>query len=139
MTKKREFEMPLAELLDRMTITQIKTVLKAGDTESYTKELKKLRSDIGSAIEESKLSVTAEFLQYVVILSQINLHIWHNKDKMQECIGDEAKYLQLLKHAHQLNGYRNKIKNVLLGLEGKLDISQLRSNFETDGLKLELI
>ena len=39
-----------------------------------------------------------------------------------------------LKMAHQLNGYRNQIKNKLLTIENINDESQLRDNTEVDGL-----
>ena len=136
---KREFMLPLAELIDRMTITQIKTVLAQGGKDDFLRELERLRNDIDGIIMEKGINITAELLQSVVILSQLNLHIWKNKDEMQKVMDRESEYMQLLKHAHQLNGYRNNIKNSLLKLEGHVDQSQVRSNFEVDGLKLDLI
>lgn len=137
--RQREFLLSLAELIDRMTITQIKTVLVPGDKEDFLRELERLRSDIDGIIAERGIEFTGEVLQSVIILSQLNLHIWKNKDEMQKVVGRDSEYLQLLKHAHQLNGYRNSIKNSLLKLEVHVDQSQVRSNFEVDGLKLDLI
>jgi len=135
----REFLLSLAELIDRMTITQIKTVRLSDGKEDFLKELRSLRSDIDDIISEKGIKLTGEVLQSVIILSQLNLHIWINKDEMQKVIDREGEYLKLLKYAHQLNGYRNNIKNSLLKLEGTIDQSQVRSNFEVDGLRLDLI
>ena len=135
----REFLLSLAELIDRMTITQIKTVRISEGKEDFLKELRSLRSDIDDIISEKGIKLTGEVLQSVIILSQLNLHIWINKDEMQKVIDREDEYLKLLKYAHQLNGYRNNIKNSLLKLEGAIDQSQVRSNFEVDGLRLDLI
>ena len=60
----------------------------------------------------------------------MNLHIWNNKDLMQDNLENDEEYLKLLKLAHQLNGIRNKMKNQLLDIEGTKDESQKKSNFE---------
>jgi hypothetical protein len=62
----------------------------------------------------------------------MNLHIWHNKDLMQT---DETRYNDLLKFAHQLNGIRNQMKNILMEETGDREKSAQRSNFNTDGLE----
>jgi hypothetical protein len=81
--------------------------------------------------------IDAKFLRLVSQLSQLNLMIWQNKEKMQNHLEDEDTYLKLLKHAHQLNGYRNQIKNALTLIEGGEDKSAYKSNFETDGLEID--
>ena len=57
---------------------------------------------------------------------------------MQANLENETEYLKLLKMAHQLNGIRNSIKNYLVELEGGVEESHKRSNFETDGLDWNL-
>ena len=57
---------------------------------------------------------------------------------MQENPQNEEEYLRLLKLSHQLNGFRNQLKNQLLLAEGISDKSQVRSNFETDGLNFKM-
>ena len=51
---------------------------------------------------------------------------------MQE---DQERYDELLKLAHQINGVRNRLKNLLLEEFGDKEKSLLRSNFDTDGLE----
>jgi hypothetical protein len=136
---KRAFNLPLAELLDRLTITQIKLVMFSGDKSSYLSEIKKIEHDIDQIISENLISVDSALIKNIIALSQINLHIWNNKDQMQTVIDKEGEYLALLKFAHQLNGFRNKIKNkILLKESGASEPSNQKSNFETDGLNLEI-
>ena len=68
----------------------------------------------------------------IVVIAQMNVHIWYNKDRMQEV---PEKYLELLKFAHQLNELRNQIKNLLLEEAGDRGKSAQRTNFNTDGLE----
>lgn len=130
----RQFLPPLAELIDRMTITQIKLALLRSGKKDFSTELKKLSHDIDLIIQENNILINSSVIQSVIILAQMNLHIWYNKDQMQSNLDNEAEYLRLLKLAHQLNGLRNQVKNSLLDLEGIQDQSQKRSNLETDGL-----
>ena len=95
----RKFVLPAAELIDRLSVDQIKEML-FDDNSSITDE--------------------------------INVHIWYLKDKMQE---NEDRYDDLLKLAHQINGVRNRMKNLLLEEFGDKEKSLIRSNFDTDGLK----
>ena len=62
----------------------------------------------------------------------MNVHIWNNKDKMK---AEPEEYDEHLKLAHQLNGLRNQMKNLLLEESGERDKSSERTNFDTDGLE----
>jgi len=134
----RQFLPPLAELIDRLTITQIKLVLIKDGKNDFLEEIKKLNYDINLIIKEKSLPLSSDLIQMITIIAQMNLHIWYNKDKMQQNLKNEDIYLQSLKLAHQLNGYRNRMKNKLLALEDIKDEGQVRSNFETDGLNWDI-
>jgi GDP-L-fucose synthase len=131
-SKKRQFLLPLAELIDRLTIGQIKEVLIPEDKKSYAQEMQKLAHDIDLMIEEGELKLSARLIRIIIVLSQMNLHIWFNKDKM---LKDPDHYLELLKFSHQLNGIRNQMKNLLLEEEGDKEKSAIRTNFNTDNLE----
>ena len=62
----------------------------------------------------------------------MNVHIWYNKDKMKY---DANRYDKHLKLAHQLNGLRNQMKNLLLEESGEVEKGLERTNFDTDGLE----
>jgi hypothetical protein len=137
-SKSRQFLPPLSEIIDRMTVTQIKLNLIENGKADFEAELRRLSNDIDIILGEKDIPASSELIYSIVMLSQLNLHIWQNKDEMQLNLENEPNYLSLLKRAHQLNGYRNQIKNRILLLEGIQDASQVRSNFETDGLNFEL-
>lgn len=129
----REFVLPITELIDRLTIDQIKEVLidyKKND-KSLSNEIKKLEHDIDLIINERDLKLSARTIRIIIVISQMNLHIWYNKDKMQK---DKEHYNEILKFAHQLNGIRNQMKNLLLEETGDKEKSSIRTNFNTDDL-----
>ena len=135
----RKFLPTLSDLIDRLTITQIK-IIKSGT--SKNDELKKesidLQHDIDMIIKEKESNTNAGLIKDSVAIAAINLEIWNTKDKMQENLENEGEYLRLLKLAHQLNGYRNRIKNNVNESFGELNESTKRTNFETDGLDIDL-
>jgi len=130
----RQFVLPLSELIDRLTINHIKLVKTNVENSGYIDEINKISSDMDKLIVSNNMSLNAKIIRMIIILSQINLHIWNNKDEMQRNLDNEKEYMKFLKLSHQLNGIRNKIRNILLDEEGISDIGHVRSNFETDGL-----
>ncbi len=130
----RQFLPSMSELIDRLSVTQIKINTLDSDPVDFIKEVDKIKNDIDLIISEKNLKFSSELVVSIVLISQLNLHIWNNKDEMQLNLNNEETYLALLKRAHQFNGYRNQIKNRILELEGIQDRSQMKSNFETDGL-----
>ena len=136
----RQFLPPMSELIDRMTVTQIKLALLKNNKDSFIEEISKLEHDIDLIIDSNNIKLDSRLIRIIIVLSQMNLHIWQNKDKMQDKLGDnqEKEYLALLKLSHQLNGIRNRMKNALLEIEDVQDKSQIRSNFETDGLDWDI-
>jgi len=130
-SKERKYVVPFAELVDRLAVDQIKEVLFDEGKASYAAEMEILQHDIDLLITERGIPLTAKLLRIIVALSQLNLHIWLLKDRMQV---ESDKYDELLKLAHQLNGIRNRMKNLLLEEAGDREKSAQRSNVGTDGL-----
>ena len=133
----REILPNLSELIDRMTISQIKIIKLENDKSDFKNELLKISNDVVLLLNEGKNIIDAKFLRLVSQLSQLNLMIWQNKEKMQNHLEDEDTYLKHLNQAHQLNGYRNQLKNALTLIEGGEDKSAYKINFETDGLEID--
>lgn len=121
-----------ADLIDQLTIDQIKEVLKPENKDSYAGEMKKIAHDIDMLIEEKQLKLSARMIRIIIALAQLNLHIWNRKDKMQQ---DSEHYSDLLKLSHQLNGLRNQMKNLILEEAGYKEASARKTNFNTDGLE----
>jgi len=128
----RHFLPSFSELVDRLTVDQIKEVLLSDRSEEISKEIQAICKDIDVMIEQKQISISSRFIRIIVIIAQMNVHIWYNKDKVK---AEPEKYNEHLKLAHQLNGLRNQMKNLLLEESGERDKSSERTNFDTDGLE----
>ena len=129
---KRLFLPAFAELVDRVSVNQIKEVLLPDIKHAIEEEMDKLCHDIDLLIGERDIKLSSRYIRIIIALSQMNLHIWYLKDRMQV---ELEKYEELLKLAHQLNGIRNQLKNMLLEECEDKEKSDQRTNFNTDGLK----
>ena len=128
---RRQFLPAFAELLDRLTVDQIKEVLLPNMQTDIAEEMNKICNDIDLLIEERHLKITSRLIRIIIAIAQMNLHIWKLKDDMQ---AHPKKYDELLKLAHQLNGIRNQLKNILLEEAGDKEKSAQRTNFNIDEL-----
>ena len=109
MSKERKYLPTLAELIDRLSISQLKEVFITEHKEEYAQEIADIVNDIQICIESGTEPVTAETIRAIVVLSQMNLHIWHNESNYRRGIKD-GNNLEL---THGLNGIRNTAKNVI--------------------------
>ena len=105
---KRKYLPTLSELIDRLSIAQLKEVFISEHKEEYAKEIKDIMHDINLE------GVDAELIRSVVVLSQMNLHIWHNESNYRNGIKD-GNDLEL---THGLYGIRNTAKNKIQEIDG---------------------
>ena len=112
--KKRKYVPTLAELVDRLSISQLKEVFITEHKEEYAQEIKDIIHDIQLILEEGKEPINAETIRAIVVLSQMNLHIWHNESNYRKGIKD-GNNLEL---THGLNGIRNTAKNKIQEIVG---------------------
>jgi hypothetical protein len=110
----RKYLPTLSELVDRLSIVQLKEVFIAEHKEEYAKEIADIVHDIQLYLKESKEPITAETIRAIVVLSQMNLHIWHNESNYRKGIKD-GNNLEL---THGLNGIRNIAKNKIQEVMG---------------------
>ncbi len=129
----RKYLPTLTDLVDSLTINQIKEIKFHDKKTAYAEEINKICHDIDLIIDEKEIKINSKLIRVIIILAQLNLYIWENKDRMQK--EDSENYLKLLKHAHQLNGIRNTIKNKISEMAGDNDPGKKRTNIETDDLK----
>ncbi len=108
----RKYLPTLAELIDRLSIAQLKEVFLSEHKEEYASEIKDILHDINLLVEDSKVS--AETIRAIVVLAQMNLHIWHNEAEARK--GNNAGENLLLTHG--LNGIRNTAKNKIQEIVG---------------------
>jgi len=111
--KARKYLPTLSELIDRLSIAQLKEVFIADHKEEYAKEIKDIVHDIQMCLEEGD-PVSAETVRAIVVHSQMNLHIWHNESNYRKGIKD-GNDLEL---THGLNGIRNTAKNKIQEILG---------------------
>ena len=102
----RKYLPTLAELIDRLSIIQLKEVFIKEHKEEYAKEIKDIVHDIDQLIDKEK--PTGEMIRAIIVLAQMNLHIWHNETKYRAGEGDGNLGL-----THGLNGIRNTAKNII--------------------------
>lgn len=109
----RKYLPTLAELVDRLSISQLKEVFIPQHKEEYSQEIKDIVHDIQVLLDSSE-KVSAETIRAIVVLSQMNLHIWHNESNYRKGIKD-GNNLEL---THGLNGIRNTAKNKIQEIVG---------------------
>ena len=110
----RKYLPTLSELIDRLSIVQLKEVFISENKAEYAKEISDILHDIQKHIDENNAEITAEVIRAVVVLSQMNLHIWHNETNYRKGIKD-GNNLEL---THGLNGIRNTAKNKIQEVVG---------------------
>jgi len=98
----RKYLPTLSELIDRLSIVQLKEVFISEHKEEYAQEIADICHDIEILLPES-----ADFIRATIVLAQMNLHIWHNETNYRKGIKD-GNNLEL---THGLNGIRNTAKN----------------------------
>tara|TARA_R110000796_G_scaffold133882_1_gene249536 strand:+ start:115 stop:519 length:405 start_codon:yes stop_codon:yes gene_type:complete len=109
----RKYLPTLSELVDRLSIAQLKEVFISEHKEEYAQEIKDILHDIDILLPKSE-GIDAEMIRAIVVLSQMNLHIWHNESNYRKGIKD-GNNLEL---THGLNGIRNTAKNKIQEVVG---------------------
>ncbi len=109
----RKYLPTLAELIDRLSIAQLKEVFIAEHKEEYAKEIQDILHDIDLELQNGE-ALTADTIRAIIVLSQMNLHIWHNESNYRKGIKD-GNNLEL---THGLNGIRNTAKNKIQEIVG---------------------
>jgi hypothetical protein len=112
--KERKYLPTLSELIDRLSIVQLKEVFIPEHKNEYAKEIADIVYDIQAHINENKSEITAETIRAIIVLSQMNLHIWHNESNYRKGIKD-GNNLEL---THGINGIRNTAKNKIQEIVG---------------------
>tara|TARA_R110002110_G_scaffold43738_3_gene135348 strand:+ start:459 stop:872 length:414 start_codon:yes stop_codon:yes gene_type:complete len=113
-TKSRKYLPTFSELIDRLSIAQLKEVFIPEHKTEYAEEISDIIHDINLIIENNDAIITGETIRAIVVLSQMNLHIWHNESNYRKGIKD-GNDLEL---THGLNGIRNTSKNKIQEVVG---------------------
>ena len=119
----RRYLPTLSELVDRLSIAQLKEVFIQEHKEEYAKEIADIVHDIELLLNAQQANLSGETVRAIVVLAQMNLHIWHNESEVRKGIGDGN-----LELTHGLNGIRNTAKNKIQEVVGG------RKDYKTDCL-----
>ena len=103
--KLRKYLPTISELIDRLSIIQLKEVFILEHKEEYAQEIKDIVHDL------NELGLDGKMIRAIIVLSQMNLHIWHNETEYRKGEGDGNLGL-----THGLNGIRNTAKNKIQDL-----------------------
>ena len=103
----RKYLPTLSELIDRLSIAQLKEVFITEHKDEYADEINDIIHDINLELSEKSGILKGEDIRAIVVLAQMNLHIWHNESNYRKGIKD-GNNLEL---THGLNGIRNTAKN----------------------------
>ena len=117
----RKYLPTVSELIDRLSIIQLKEVFITEHKEEYAKEIKDIVHDL------DELGLDGKMIRAIIVLSQMNLHIWHNESNYRKGIKD-GNNLEL---THGLNGIRNTAKNKIQ------ELSAGRKDYKIDCLAAE--
>lgn len=125
----RKYLPTLSELIDRLTITQLKEVKIPEHKEQYAQEIADIVHDIQLVLDEhmwkNQQHIDAKMIRDIVVLAQMNAHIWVNETNFRSGIKD-GNNLEL---SHGLNGIRNTAKNKIQAKFGG------RKDFKVDNVK----
>ncbi len=114
MSTERKYLPTLSELVDRLSITQLKEVFITDHKDEYGQEISDILHDIDLILANLDDKIDGKTVRAIVVLAQMNLHIWHNESNYRKGIKD-GNDLEL---THGLNGIRNVAKNRIQELNG---------------------
>jgi len=109
----RRYQHTLGDLIDRLSIVQLKEVFIPEHKAEYSQEIADIVHDIQVILNDTNAKITAETIRAIVVVSQMNLHIWHNESAYRR--GMKEGDLAL---THGLNGIRNTGKNKIQEIVG---------------------
>ena len=114
----RKYLPTLAELIDRLSIIQLKVIFLPGQADAYNAERELIEHDIDLLLADKKLA--ANDVRAIMVIMLANSTIWANESKARQGGDDQDK---LLKFTHSINGLRNQAKNIIAsGASERIDI-----------------
>ena len=109
----RKYLPTLGELIDRLSIVQLKEVKIPQHKEEFSKEISDIVHDINEVLKQ-KDKIDGEFIRAVIVLSQMNTHIWYNESDVRNGVKGSDNLLL----THGLNGIRNTAINKIMEVVG---------------------
>ena len=116
---KRAYVPTLAELVDRLSICQLKAIFIPEHSETYKEEMALIEHDISLILDQLSIEgnrINGEAVRAICLIQLTNRYIWENESKARQGGSDQDK---LLKLTHSINGVRNTAKNALARATGE--------------------
>jgi hypothetical protein len=104
----RKYLPTLAELIDRLSIVQLKAIFIAENRAAYLEERALIEHDIEQLLQGKQFG--ALDIRAIMAIMLTNRFIWENESRARAGSNDQDKLLRL---THSVNGARNTAKNVL--------------------------
>lgn len=117
----------LAELIDRLSIVQLKQIFIPEHAVEYGEEAMLIEHDIDLLLADKRIN--ARVVRAILLTMLANRVIWENESKARLGGSEQDK---LLKFTHSINGIRNQAKNIIAEMDGG------RKDFKLDCLAAEL-
>ena len=111
---KRKWLPTLGELIDRLSIHQLKEVFIPENKKNYASEMQDMVHDINMILKEHKGEITGDVIRAIVVLSQMNALIWYIESQVRK--GEKGSDNLMLTHG--LNGIRNTAINKIMEVVG---------------------
>ena len=112
MSEDRKYLPTISELIDRLSIIQLKEVFITEHKDEYAKEIKDIVHDLNLLMNWEK--PTGEMIRAIIVLAQMNTHIWYNESDVRNGVKGSDNLLL----THGLNGIRNTAKNYITDILG---------------------
>jgi hypothetical protein len=113
-SKQRKFLPTLGELIDRLSIHQLKEVFIPENKKNYAEEMNDIVHDIDLILKEKDVNLDGDIIRAIIVLSQMNAHIWYNESQVRK--GEKGSDNLMLTHG--LNGIRNTAINKIMEVVG---------------------
>lgn len=128
----RKIKYNLSDLIDRLSIDQIKQIEFEKSAKEYENSLNKIMTSINIDLQKKNYKVNDLIINLLIALSQINLYIWFLRKDIAKKRKSNSKAIKL---SHQLNAIRNQLKNKLLNeLNKDKDSTQRKTNTNREDL-----
>jgi len=128
--KSRRYLPTLSDLVDRLSIVQLKAIFIPEHLDEYVKERADIEHDIDLILLEHNGKLTAVDIHAVMVIMLANRIIWENEAKARN--GEDVE-LSKLKLTHSINGVRNTAKNQLARVDGG------RKDYKVDCFAADLV
>ena len=125
----RRYLPTLADLVDRLTIVQLKAIFIPERKAEYLEERRAIEQDIDMILDALPRKIGSAEIHAIIVIMLANRFIWESESKARAGGNEQDK---LLKLTHSINGVRATAKNRLSELVGG------RRDYKIDSLAADL-